>query len=71
MLQFPEYGSTVDVVQQRIVLIRLVGEPSIINKNVLQPAAALFLAATRIGDPVGLPVGSLMGVGGVAIIEAL
>ncbi len=43
MLQFPEDGSTVDVVQQRIVLVRMVGESSNINENIPQPAAALIL----------------------------
>jgi hypothetical protein len=43
MIQSPEDGSTVDVVQVCIVLVRLVGEPSIINENIPQPAAALIL----------------------------
>jgi hypothetical protein len=47
MLQLPEDGLTVDVVQRRIVLIRLVGEPSVINKNIPQLVAALILKCPR------------------------
>ena len=57
MLQFPEYGSTIDVVQQRIVLIRLVGEPSIIIKNIPQPAAALILGCDTDRGASGLACG--------------
>ncbi len=49
---------TVDVVQQRIVLVRLVREPSIINKNIPQPAAALILGCNTDRGAIGLAFGS-------------
>ena len=58
MLQLPQDRSTVNVVQQHIILVRLVGESPIIDENFLQPMVAFMLAATWIGEPLGCAVGS-------------
>ena len=69
MIQLPEDGSTIIIVQQRIVLVGLVGGTH--GHQQKHSARLLFLAATGIGEPVGMPAGSEVGVGGVVIIEDL
>jgi hypothetical protein len=43
MLEFPKDGATIHTMKQRVVIVGLVGEPSVVQEHVLQMLAAFRL----------------------------
>jgi hypothetical protein len=46
MLRFPKDGATVDAVKQGVVIVGLVGKPSVIQEHILQRLRRFGLCAT-------------------------
>ncbi len=50
MLQFPKDGATVDAMKQGVIIVGLVGKPSVIQEHILQTLAAFwFMCYTNRG----------------------